>query len=99
MRATTSSRTTHPQAPPGLLRELSRLRAENQRLTRRTAALESQCTRLEGLVARYKELWHGAFEGVVIHDKGVVIDANPAYAKLFGRTVAEMLGSSVYDHL
>ncbi|HEX7926959.1 MAG TPA: PAS domain S-box protein, partial [bacterium] len=99
MRATTSSRTPHPSAPPGVLRELSRLRAENQRLTRRTVALEAQCTRLESLAARYKELWHGAFEGVVIHDKGVVIDANPAYAKLFGLTVAEMLGSSVYDHL
>src|SRR5262245_57140145 len=92
MRATSSSRSPASPLPASLLREVSRLRAENQRLTRRVSALEEMAT-------RYQALWHGAFEGVVIHDQGIVVDANHAYAKLFGFTLAEMLGSSVYAHL
>jgi PAS domain S-box-containing protein len=85
-----------PAAP---LRQTHALRRRNAALERRLQALAGRNAALREREARYRELWSGGFEGVVIHDKGKVVDANPAYAALFGYSLKEMIGSSVYRHL
>jgi len=42
--------------------------------------------------ARFSRLADATFEGVVIHDKGIVIDANQAVADMFGIELSEVIG-------
>jgi diguanylate cyclase (GGDEF)-like protein/PAS domain S-box-containing protein len=46
---------------------------------------------------RYRNLSQAAFEGIAIHDKGVVLDANQALADMLGYPVEEIVGSNVLD--
>ena len=48
---------------------------------------------------RFRRLTEAAFEGIVIHDQGMLLDANPAFARLLGYDVDELLGRSVFDFL
>jgi PAS domain S-box-containing protein len=48
---------------------------------------------------RFRRLTEAAFEGIVIHDQGTLLDANPAFARLLGYDVDELLGRSVLDFL
>ncbi len=46
---------------------------------------------------RFRRLAEAAFEGIAVHEKGRIIDANQALADLFGYTSAELLGKSTFD--
>lgn len=46
---------------------------------------------------RFRRLADATFEGIVIHQDGFILDANPAFADLFGYEIYEMIGMSVYD--
>lgn len=48
---------------------------------------------------RFRQLCEAAFEGVVIHSGGVVVDANPRFAEMFGYTVEELIGKSAMDFI
>ncbi len=41
---------------------------------------------------RYQKLSASAFEGIVIHDKGKILDANQTFAKMFGYKTPEIIG-------
>ncbi len=41
---------------------------------------------------RYQKLSTSAFEGIIIHDKGKILDANQAFAQMFGYKIPEMIG-------
>ncbi|NOZ60194.1 MAG: PAS domain S-box protein [Calditrichaeota bacterium] len=45
--------------------------------------------------AKYKQLADVTFEGIVIHDKGIVIDVNLSLAKMSGYTREELIGINV----
>ncbi len=73
-----------------------------------TGQLHSLLTNLEQLVEertkdlqdsqeRFKGLSASTFEGVVIHDKGVILDSNQAVEELFGYSQAELIGKHVND--
>jgi two-component system cell cycle sensor histidine kinase/response regulator CckA len=48
--------------------------------------------------ARFRQLAEAAFEGLMIHERGVVLDANQAFAELFGFAGAdELIGKSCLD--
>lgn len=44
--------------------------------------------------ARYRRLSEAAFEGIAVHDRGIILDANQALAAMFGYTVGELIGRS-----
>jgi PAS domain S-box-containing protein len=44
---------------------------------------------------RLRGFFEAAFEGLVIHDGGIILDANQRFADLFGYPLAEVLGQSV----
>ncbi|MBN1125843.1 MAG: cache domain-containing protein [Sedimentisphaerales bacterium] len=41
---------------------------------------------------RFRQLSNAAYEGIVIHDKGVVLEANPQYFQMFGYQPKELIG-------
>jgi PAS domain S-box-containing protein len=44
---------------------------------------------------RFRELSDAAFEGLAIHDNGIIVDCNQALAKMFGYEVSELIGMNV----
>jgi len=46
---------------------------------------------------RFRKFSEAAFEGIVISEKGKIIDASPAFAKMFGYELNEIIGKSVLD--
>ncbi|MFN2603630.1 MAG: PAS domain S-box protein [Gemmatimonadaceae bacterium] len=48
---------------------------------------------------RYRGLAAASVEGIIIHDKGIVLDANPALGRLFGYELREILGQNAVDLL
>ncbi|MFN2637744.1 MAG: PAS domain S-box protein [Gemmatimonadaceae bacterium] len=47
--------------------------------------------------ARFRQLNEAAFEGVLIHDNGVLIEANPAIGRIFGYGREELKGKNFLD--
>jgi PAS domain S-box-containing protein len=69
--------------------ELRRARDElEQRVDERTRQLRESEERFRRLVA-------ASFEGIVIHERGVILEVNPALTALFGYRASELIGSPV----
>ncbi|OUL33273.1 hybrid sensor histidine kinase/response regulator [Nostoc sp. 106C] len=49
--------------------------------------------------SRFFALADATIEGVVIHDNGKILDANPAFAKMFGYEIDELIGILITDLL
>lgn len=54
---------------------------------------------LQESAARLKALTEASFEGIIISEKGICLEANQQIADLMGYTVAEMLGEQVFDYM
>jgi PAS domain S-box-containing protein len=48
---------------------------------------------------RFRTLAAAAMEGIMIHDKGVIIDCNPQFAELFGYQPEEIKGRNGFDFM
>jgi PAS domain S-box-containing protein len=48
---------------------------------------------------RFRSLTEAAVDGVLIHEGGVIIDANPSFCRMFGYELQELLGQNVFDLL
>jgi PAS domain S-box-containing protein len=48
---------------------------------------------------RFRRLSEASREGVLVHDIGVVLDANARFAEIFGYTLDEIIGKNVLDFL
>jgi PAS domain S-box-containing protein len=48
---------------------------------------------------RFRNLTDATLEGILIHDGGVVIDVNPAMARMFGYEVSELIGRNVLEFI
>ena len=46
---------------------------------------------------RYRDIFEAAFEGIVVHDNGVILDANPAFEKMAGQPLADLVGKYLPD--
>ncbi|MEO8336111.1 MAG: ATP-binding protein [bacterium] len=55
--------------------------------------------RLQESEERFRQLSDAAAEGVVIHDRGVVLAANQSLARMFGYEMDEMIGQNFLDIL
>ncbi len=45
---------------------------------------------------KYRALASASFDGLVIHDEGIILEANESHARMFGYTVDEVVGSPVF---
>jgi PAS domain S-box-containing protein len=48
---------------------------------------------------RFRQLAEAAVEGVVIHDNGLMLDANTSFARMFGYELDELLGRNFLDFM
>ncbi|MFQ5823476.1 MAG: PAS domain S-box protein [bacterium] len=48
---------------------------------------------------RFQRFSEAAFEGIAVHEKGKIIDANLTYAKLFGHELSEVIGKNVTEFI
>lgn len=48
---------------------------------------------------KFRRLAEATFEGIIVHREGLIIDVNPAFARLFGYTHAEAVGMGVGEVL
>jgi PAS domain S-box-containing protein len=55
--------------------------------------------RLRESEERFRLLAEAAVEGILIHDNGVILDANRGLAEMFGYEVDELIGRDVYETL
>jgi PAS domain S-box-containing protein len=46
---------------------------------------------------RLQSIFEATFEGIAIHENGVILDANPAFERIFGYPLSEIIGKSVLD--
>ena len=46
---------------------------------------------------RFRALSEGAFDGVAIHEKGLILETNNAFDRIFGLEAREAIGKSVFD--
>ncbi|MCH7999761.1 MAG: PAS domain S-box protein [Chloroflexi bacterium] len=46
---------------------------------------------------RLRSIFEAGFEGIAIHENGVILDANPAFERMFGYPLSEIIGKSVLD--
>ncbi len=46
---------------------------------------------------RFRQLAEATFEGIAIHDKGLILDVNSSFCKMFGYDRAEVIGKSVLE--
>ncbi len=46
---------------------------------------------------RFRGIFEATFEGIAIHANGVILDANPAFERMFGYPFSELVGMSVLD--
>jgi two-component system cell cycle sensor histidine kinase/response regulator CckA len=47
--------------------------------------------------ARFRQLTEASFDGVILSERGVVIEVNPGFAEMFGYEQPEVIGRSVID--
>ncbi len=83
------------------LRELARLGASFNQMTESLVTDITERKRAEEALReseeRFRSLFESAFDGIAIHERGVFVDVNPAFAKMFGYSESEMKGMSVLD--
>ena len=53
--------------------------------------------RLRQSEERFRRLTEAAFEGVLVHDAGVMLEANPALGRIFGYDLDELIGRNLVD--
>ena len=72
---------------------------ENEELERRLADDATNAVGMGKRVDRSRRLYEVSREGIAIHDHGKVIDANPAFARMFGYDLPNVIGKSSTDFL
>lgn len=64
-------------------------------------AIVGRCSDLARVLRESTERFHrlveASTEGIVIHERGEILDANPALATMFGYSIPEMLGRNVLE--
>ena len=46
---------------------------------------------------KYKTLYNLTFEGIIIHDNGILVDCNPAFARIMGYDLDEVIGENIIE--
>ena len=65
-------------------------------LEKKVAERTSQLAESE---TRFRQFSDAAFEGIVVHDQGIIIDVNKMAAEIYGYEIAELIGKNGYDLL
>jgi DNA-binding response OmpR family regulator len=73
------------------------IRKLQQQLQEQNFQLEEQNTLLEEQNERFRKLSEATFEGILIHDKGLILESSQRLEQMFGYQRSEVLGKNVLD--
>ena len=74
-----------------------RLQDQNEQLQQEILERERIAEALRESEERFRMLSEATFEGVIVHDKGVILDVNPVMKELFGYDRSELIGKNALD--
>lgn len=69
------------------------------RIQTRTVELQKANEEIKRSEQRYRTLFETTFEGICVHERGILLDANPAFAEMFGYDHEAIAGMSIFDLL
>ena len=75
------------------------LQEQNTLLRTKNDLLKKQKRELRESETRFSKLAEATFEGILIHDKGKIIDGNEALQKMFGFSRREVMGKNILNFL
>ncbi|MFB2892088.1 PAS domain S-box protein [Aerosakkonemataceae cyanobacterium BLCC-F50] len=78
---------------------IEELTALNQSLQWEIAERQKAKQALQESEMRFHALLDAMFEGIVVQEKGKIINANPGFARMFGYSPEEVIGKSAVDFL
>lgn len=70
---------------------------DNQTLSIQTAELKEAQEQLVESAGRYRALSQASFEGIVLHEQGIVLEANQTLAEMLGYPLSELTGTSLQE--
>ncbi|MCH8814950.1 MAG: PAS domain S-box protein [Chloroflexi bacterium] len=73
------------------------LRSANANLRRELARRKRTEEAARESEERLRSIVEAGFEGIVIHDNSMILDANPAFERMFGYPLSELAGKSLLD--
>lgn len=65
------------------------------RVSLRTAELREANAHVKRSEQRYRALFEATFEGICVHEQGIILDANPAFLDMFGYSLSQTIGMNV----
>jgi len=68
-----------------------------QKLEQQTDTDAQEISQLSEIEEKYKTLYNLTFEGIIIHDHGIIIDVNPSFIRQSGYTREELIGKNVIE--
>ncbi|MBN1574238.1 MAG: PAS domain S-box protein [Deltaproteobacteria bacterium] len=80
-----------------LLKEVAELRRQSSELKKIETENKKVLEALRESEERYRHLCDASMEGVAIHEGGIIIDANRAFAEMFGYERGEVIGINALD--
>lgn len=90
-------RTAHAQLERRVLERTIELAMANQSLQNDIAERKCAEEALRASELRYKLLTEATFDGIAIHDQGVLLEVNPGLERMFRYEPGELIGRSILD--
>ncbi|NJN70248.1 MAG: PAS domain S-box protein, partial [Nitrospira sp.] len=90
-------RSAHVQLERRVRERTAELALANQSLQDDIAERKRTEEALRASEWRYKLLTEATFDGIAIHDKGVLLEVNPGLEQMFGYAPGELIGRSIFD--
>jgi PAS domain S-box-containing protein len=79
------------------VRDISERKKFQKKLQNQNKELTIAKEKAEASEAKFEKLSNLTFEGIVLHKKGIAIDINLSFAKMFGYTPEEVMGKNLFD--
>ncbi|MFW6123602.1 MAG: PAS domain S-box protein [Acidobacteriota bacterium] len=80
-----------------LNQEIEKLHQRIKELERAASECRSEKNELKESKELFRSLFEATFEGIVVHDKGNILDANQTFARIFGYDLKEIIGMNVAE--
>ncbi len=78
---------------------VSKLQNTTRKILKLNQALQRENVERRYAEERFRRLSDASNEGILIHDKGVIVDANERMANLLGYKVTEIIGTHILSHV
>ncbi len=90
-------RTAHAQLEQRVMERTAQLALANRSLQNDIAERTRAEEALRASELRYKLLTEATFDGIAIHDHGVLLEVNPGLERMYGYGPGELIGRSILD--